>query len=149
MNASLASRLDDVTAPLAASPAPPTSSRAVDPAEQRVNDVGLSAALLWQPGRVLDNRYRIGRVLDTGGMATVYEATQLDLVRRVAIKVPTAECAADSLCARRFEREARTLAGLQHPHIVSVFELGRSEEGAAFMAMELVEGPTLRAHLVA
>ncbi len=149
MNASVASRLNEVTAPLDAHDAPQTHGMAFDAGVQRANDTAGSAALLWLPGQVIGNRYRIGRVLEVGGMATVYEAMQLDLVRRVAIKVPTAECAADPACARRFEREARTLAELQHPHIVSVFELGRSEEGVAFMAMELIEGQTLRAHLAA
>jgi len=130
MNASLASHLDYLTAPLAASLAPPPE-------------------FPWPPGRVLGYRYRIGRVRETGGTATVYEATQLDLVRRVAIKVLKADCDEDSPRARRFEREARTLAGLQHPNIVSVIELGRSEDGVAFIVMELVEGPTLRAHLAA
>lgn len=105
------------------------------------------AAAIWPPGRMLGDRYRIGRVLERGGTAIVYEATQTDLVRRVAIKVPTAECAADEYCARRFESEARTLAVLQHPHIVSVYELGRAEEGTGFMVMELLEGPSLREHL--
>lgn len=141
MNASLASRLTEITAPLDASAAPETGGTAFE--------AGLAVRLLWLPGKVIGKRYRIGRVLEMGGMATVYEALQLDLFRRVAIKVPTAECAADTACAGRFEREAHTLAGLQHPNIVSVFELGRSDDGVAFMAMELVEGQTLRAHLAA
>ena len=149
MNASLTSRLIEVTTPLTSSPVPPPLDMILDSGDQPANEAEVLAALLWPPGRLLGNRYRIGRVIQIGGMATVYEATQLDLVRRVAIKVPSAECAADSSCARRIEREARTLAGLQHPHIVSVFEFGRSEEGVAYMAMELVEGPTLRAHLMA
>jgi len=149
MNASLASRLNDETAPLTESPAPPTLDTILDSGDQPTTETQVLATLLWLPGRLLGDRYRIGRVIQIGGMATVYEATQLDLARRVAIKVPSAECAADSTCARRIEREARMLAGLQHPHIVSVFEFGRSTEGVAYMAMELVEGPTLRAHLMA
>jgi tRNA A-37 threonylcarbamoyl transferase component Bud32 len=149
MNPSLASHLHEVTAPLAESSVPLAPGNTFDPGDQPANKGEALAPLLWPAGQVLDHRYRIGRLIQIGGMASVYEATQLDLVRRVAIKVPTPECAADSACTRRFEREARTLARLQHPHIVSVFALGSSKEGAPYMAMELVVGPTLRAHLIA
>ena len=73
--------------------------------------------------------YRIVRVLGEGGMSTVYLGTQLSLGREVAIKLMRPEALADEVSRRRFENEARTIARLEHPHIVGIHEVGRTADG--------------------
>jgi len=94
-------------------------------------------------GRVLDGRYRIGPRIARGGMATVYEATDIRLDRVVAVKVMHAGLGDDDEFAARFVREARSAARLSHPHVVSVFDQG-DDHGTVFLAMEYVPGHTLR-----
>jgi len=94
-------------------------------------------------GRLLDGRYRIGARIARGGMASVYEATDLRLDRTVAVKVMHAGLGDDDEFAARFVREARAAARLSHPNVVAVFDQGE-EDGTVFLAMELVEGMTLR-----
>lgn len=87
--------------------------------------------------------YRIESQRGRGGMATVYEATQLSLERRVALKLLDPGLSEDDVFRERFRREGRLQANLHHPHIVSVFEAGESPAGL-FIAMRLVDGPTLK-----
>jgi hypothetical protein len=87
--------------------------------------------------------YRIDGTLGEGGMGTVYRATQLSLERVVALKVLTAELSADPAFRERFRREGLLQAALDHPHIVTVYEAGEAE-GRLFLAMRMVEGPTLK-----
>ena len=79
--------------------------------------------------------YRLLRILGHGGMSTVYLGQQLSLGREVAIKVMRQEVATDEIGRRRFENEARTIARLDHPHIVRIHEVGRTEEGQPFYVM--------------
>jgi serine/threonine-protein kinase PpkA len=79
--------------------------------------------------------YRLTRVIGNGGMSTVYLAEQASLDREVAIKVMLPEALADEVSRRRFENEARTIARLEHPHIVSIFEIGRTADGLPYYAM--------------
>jgi serine/threonine-protein kinase len=94
-------------------------------------------------GRVLDGRYRIGPRIARGGMATVYEATDLRLDRVCAVKVMHAGLGDDDDFAARFVREARHAARLSHPNVVAVFDQGEDGD-AVFLAMEYVPGHTLR-----
>jgi serine/threonine protein kinase/beta-lactam-binding protein with PASTA domain len=94
-------------------------------------------------GRVLDGRYRVGARIARGGMATVYEATDLRLDRPCALKVMHAGLGDDDDFAGRFVREARAAARLSHPHVVNVFDQG-DDDGILFLAMEHVPGHTLR-----
>ncbi len=87
--------------------------------------------------------YRIDGTLGEGGMGTVYRATQLSLERVVALKVLTAELSADPAFRERFRREGLLQAALDHPNIVTVYEAGEAE-GRLFLAMRMVEGPTLK-----
>ena len=82
-------------------------------------------------------------LLGAGGMGAVYKARQEGLDRLVALKVLPEEFAHDVKFALRFTREARTLAKLNHPNIVSVFEFGKVQDTFYFL-MEFVDGPTLR-----
>lgn len=79
--------------------------------------------------------YRILRVIGQGGMSTVYLAEQESLGRRVALKVMLADVLADEISRARFENEARTIARLEHPNIVGIFEVGRTSEGLPFYSM--------------
>ncbi|HRV69458.1 MAG TPA: protein kinase, partial [Marmoricola sp.] len=90
-------------------------------------------------GRVLDDRYRIGPKIAHGGMATVYQATDLKLERTVAVKIMRAEFAEDESFVKRFKREARSAAQLSHPNVVSVFDTG-DDHGTLYLVMEYVPG---------
>lgn len=79
--------------------------------------------------------YRLQRVLGHGGMSTVYLARQVSLEREVALKVMLPEALTDEISRRRFENEARTIARLDHPNIVGIFEVGRSRDGLPYYAM--------------
>src|SRR5215469_17000821 len=92
---------------------------------------------------VLAGRYVLREVLGTGGMATVWRATDEVLDREVAVKVLSPQFASDAGFTARFEREARHAARLSHPRLVTVFDCG-VDRGVAFIVMELVAGRTLR-----
>jgi serine/threonine-protein kinase len=98
-------------------------------------------------GRTLDNRYRITSRIARGGMAAVYEATDLRLDRTVAVKVMHSGMGGgpggDAAYAARFVREARSAARLSHPNVVAVYDQGE-DSGAPYLVMELVRGHTLR-----
>lgn len=94
-------------------------------------------------GRLLDGRYRIGGRVARGGMASVYEATDIRLDRTVAVKVMHPGLGDDDDFAQRFVREARAAARLNHPHVVGVYDQG-DDDGTVFLAMEYVPGHTLR-----
>jgi eukaryotic-like serine/threonine-protein kinase len=88
-------------------------------------------------------RYEIGELLGSGGMGEVYAADDSELSRKVAIKFLNGEMATDSRSVERLMREARAASALNHPHIVTVYELIRVN-GEVAIAMELVEGYSLR-----
>ena len=88
--------------------------------------------------------YEILAPLGAGGMGEVYRARDTKLDRDVAVKVLPAELADNPEALARFEREARAVAQLSHPNILSIFDFGRHGE-TAYAVMELLEGETLRA----
>lgn len=88
-------------------------------------------------------KLQIEKLIGAGGMGAVYQARQTGLDRIVALKILPEELAKDVKFAMRFTREARTLAKLNHPNIVSVFEFGSVEDTFYFL-MEFVQGTTLR-----
>jgi len=97
---------------------------------------------------LFDGRYRIIRKLGSGGMANVYLAEDQELGRRVAIKILNERHAGDEQFVERFRREAKNAAGLSHPNIVSIYDRGQSN-GTYYIAMEYLEGKTLKELLVA
>ncbi len=90
--------------------------------------------------------YKIGDQLGAGGMGEVYAAIDTRLDRTVAIKILPEHLAADPHVIERFEREARAVGSLNHPHICTLFDVGE-QDGVHFLVMELVEGETLAARL--
>ena len=94
--------------------------------------------------QLLDNRYRVIEALGSGGMAGVWLARDEVLGRDVALKVLREQYADDEEFVERFRREAKNAASLNHPNIVQVYDQGRSENGAYYMAMEYVPGGTLK-----
>ena len=97
-------------------------------------------------GRLIASRYRIGDRIGEGGMGVVYEAFDEQLRRPVAVKFLPPALRSDDDRLGRFRNEARTLSALNHPHIITIFEIGQTET-TPFIAMEFVEGETLRARL--
>ncbi|MCZ7682241.1 MAG: serine/threonine protein kinase [Sandaracinaceae bacterium] len=93
-------------------------------------------------GHVLAGRYRIEGKLGTGGIGVVYRAVQLPLARPVAVKVLHEDLTALAELRARFEREARVLSALTHPHVVSISDYGIDED-RPFLVMEVLEGHTL------
>ena len=95
--------------------------------------------------------YEITRPIGSGGMGDVYRARDTRLGRDVAVKVLPAAMAGDPDRQARFEREARVVASLSHPHICAIYDVGRQQDGAGrpieFLVMELLEGETLAARL--
>ena len=97
---------------------------------------------------LFDGRYLIARKLGAGGMANVYLAEDQELGRRVAIKLLDDRHASDEQFVERFRREAKHAAGLSHPNIVSIYDRGEAD-GSYYIAMEYVEGRTLKELIVA
>ena len=95
--------------------------------------------------------YEISRPIGSGGMGDVYRARDTRLGRDVAVKVLPAAMAGDPDRQARFEREARVVASLSHPHICAIYDVGRQQDDAGrpieFLVMELLEGETLAARL--
>src|ERR1700693_4302355 len=87
--------------------------------------------------------YEIVAPLGAGGMGEVYQARDSRLGRIIAIKILPPELASDSDRLHRFEREARSTSGLNHPNIVTIYDLGQ-DGSTHYIAMEMIEGKTLR-----
>jgi eukaryotic-like serine/threonine-protein kinase len=86
--------------------------------------------------------YEIHSAIGGGGMGEVYKAKDTRLERTVAIKVLPSHVSSDPALRERFEREARTIAALNHPHICTLYDVGR-ESGMEFLVLEYLEGQTL------
>ncbi len=97
-------------------------------------------------GRTIHGRFKLTKKLGQGGMGTVYEAEDLKLGQRAALKFLNADMQTVDL-AKRFLVEARTVARVQHPGAVCLLDFGREEDGTLFIALELVDGVTLKALL--
>lgn len=94
-------------------------------------------------GTTLEGRYRIDAPIARGGMSAVYVGTDLRLGRTVAVKVMDSRYSGDPMFLRRFEFEARAVAGLKHQGLVAVYDQA-IDDGIAFLVMELVDGGSLR-----
>ena len=139
--------------PLPADGALPTNLGGLNPGELLAR--GLQAAKISSTGahgweapaiaevtRLFPN-YEVLAMLGRGGMGAVFKARQIALDRLVAIKLLPLEISVDQAFVDRFRREARAMAKLNHPNIISVYEFGQTSEGHLFFVMEFVEGANL------
>ncbi len=94
-------------------------------------------------GAVLGGAYQVTRLIGEGGMGAVYEALQLRLNKRVAIKVMSRELASNSEALARFRREAEVTSRLGHPHLVNVMDFGATDSGEPYLVMEYLDGEDL------
>src|SRR5262245_44213556 len=95
-------------------------------------------------GKLLDGKYRLDSYLSHGGMGSVYKATHVMLDKIVVVKLIKPELVTSAEIVRRFQREARAASNLSHPNIVSVYDLGQTEDGTLYIAMEFIDGPSLK-----
>jgi eukaryotic-like serine/threonine-protein kinase len=95
-------------------------------------------------GAVLHGKYRLDSYLSSGGMGVVFRATHVMLAKPVAVKLINADLVTSADMVRRFQREARAATSLNHPSIVSVYDLGQTDDGTLYIVMELVDGHSLK-----
>src|SRR4051812_29726588 len=98
---------------------------------------------LPETSAIIDGRYRVLQRVGSGGMADVVCAEDLQLGRKVALKLLHRRFAEDAEFVERFRREASSAAGLQHPHVVQVYDRGEWD-GTYYIAMEYLEGESLK-----
>ena len=94
-------------------------------------------------GEVLDGKYRIVRLLGEGGMGAVFEAENVRIRRRVAIKLLHPEVAEMGTIVQRFEREAQAAGQIGNDHILEVLDLGALGDGSRYIVMEYLDGEPL------
>jgi eukaryotic-like serine/threonine-protein kinase len=121
----------------------------MQPGAEETTDTGELVALsddlpLPRVGELVAGRYRVGRRLGEGGMGVVHEAVHEQLGRRCAIKFLRRELAGRSRSLERFQREAKLLGGMSHPHITQVLDFGHYRERSPYIVMEFLDGHTLR-----
>jgi len=93
---------------------------------------------------LLNNAYRLEKLIGQGGMSVIYEATQLTLNRQVAVKLLLPQIQASEEFKQRFLREARIVSGLNHPNLVNIYDFGETDEGLLYLVMEKLNGLTLQ-----
>ena len=101
---------------------------------------------MLKPGMMLGDRYEIIELVGSGGMSEVYKAKDHKLNRYVAVKVLKREFSDDRNFVSKFRVEAQSAAGLSHPNIVNVYDVGE-DRGVYYIVMELVEGITLKDYI--
>ncbi|HNA74865.1 MAG TPA: protein kinase, partial [Candidatus Obscuribacter sp.] len=137
-------KLDDVHAESAAVP---------DNATRTIEITGNAASLrppgtfadpsLELLGQLVEGRYEVTENIGKGGMSVVFKARDRRLKKNVAIKVLMPHLSADPLSVQRFQQEATAASHLDHPNIVKVYNVGATESGLPFMAMDLLQGRAL------
>jgi len=125
----------------------PLCGACYDSASDRCETDSAELALTLPIERTLDGKYRLERALGRGGFGAVFEAEDLRLRRRVAAKVMMGSLFGDQAALRRFEREARAAARIDHRNITRVHDYGAVGSGGAYLIMELVAGRTWRLEL--
>jgi GAF domain-containing protein len=122
----------------------PRCGACYDGAAEVCSSDGATLTLPLPLSRVLEKRYRLDQLIGRGGMGAVYEARDMQLDRTVAVKILLGRDFGDPKALRRFHREARAAARLNHPNIVSVYDFGPVEGQGAYLVMERIYGITLR-----
>jgi hypothetical protein len=102
---------------------------------------------MLQPGQIIQDKYRIVRLIGQGGMGEVYEGENVSIARRVAIKVLLGEAAMNANIVQRFEREAQAAGRIGNDHILEVLDLGALPTGDRFMVMEFLDGEPLNGRI--
>ncbi len=126
----------------------PACGACYDSAVEVCADDGTELQLSVPVERTVRDRYRLDRVLGKGGIGAVYKGLDLRLNRQVAVKVLLGAVLDKPEVQMRFEREARVIAQLSHPNIVTVYDFGRTAVGNAFIVLELLRGMTLRSRFL-
>ena len=98
-------------------------------------------------GSVLDGAYRLTRLIFEGAMGTVYEAIQLRLHKRVALKVMVPDLAENPEALARFRREVEVTCQLAHPHVIQLLDFGTTPSGQPYLVMEYLHGEDLEHRL--
>ena len=104
-----------------------------------IDDIGV--------GTILDDAYQLTRTIGEGGMGTVYEAVQLRLRKRVAVKVMVPELAQNPDALTRFRREVEITGQLEHPHVIQLLDHGTTDTGQPYLVMEYLQGEDLEQRL--
>ncbi|MCL2822865.1 MAG: protein kinase [Polyangiaceae bacterium] len=99
-------------------------------------------------GTILGGKYRVTREIGRGGMASVHEAVNVDIGKKIAVKVLNPELTHSTIVVERFLREARAAAAVKSPHICDVYDAGRLQDGRPFLVLELLEGESLYERMV-
>ena len=118
-----------------------SSTQEVSHAGQQSSSTAEAPSLI---GREIAGRYRIHAKLGEGGMGAVYKAEQMSLKRTVAVKLLRPEVAGSQMLLARFNAEAQAVAKLSHPNTVNIYDFGQDSDGTLFIAMEFIEGKSLR-----
>ncbi len=113
----------------------------------RVHSGAVTAPLDSRIGTLLGGRYRLDRALASGGMGVIYEAENVSVGKRVAVKLLHAHYASDADIVARFRREALAATAIGNEHVIDVLDLGETDDGAVFMVLELLEGHDLAAEI--
>lgn len=98
-------------------------------------------------GSIIDRRYQIVSFLGDGGMGTVFEAREIGLDRIIAIKILHASLISDPEAQARFKREGKLLSAISHPNVLRIYRIGVTERGVPYIAMEFLQGESLRSIL--
>ena len=125
----------------------PACGACFDGAAERCEHDDRALVLSLPVTRTVDAKYRLDRLIGKGGMGAVYEAADLRLGRTVAIKIMVGRNFGDGHSIRRFRREARAIAQLNHPNIVGVHDFGLLPGDVAYLVLEKANGSTLRDEL--
>ncbi|MEZ4367785.1 MAG: serine/threonine-protein kinase [Kofleriaceae bacterium] len=112
---------------------------------QVVGSAGATADTPLAPGQVVEGKYQLVALLGEGGMGAVWDAENVAIGRRVAIKVLRAQVAGEAEIVARFIQEARSAAAVGNEHIIDVLDLGKLPDGAPYIVMERLEGRDLEA----
>jgi serine/threonine protein kinase/Flp pilus assembly protein TadD len=121
-------------------------------ADMGIRAIGSAAHLTLSPGEILSERFQIAQFLGRGGMGEVYEAKDLELGERIALKTIRPEIAFEQRGLARFKHEIQLARRVTHPNVCRMFDLGRCQVGptatvVTFLTMELIKGETLAAKL--